>query len=91
MRKVINFNTGWHFAKDFSDYPEREAKNFEEVNLPHCYNGRDGQDGGDDYFRGQCLYLKEFYKSELPSAEEYFLEILGINSVSRVYLNGKLI
>ena len=29
------------------------------VDIPHTWNGIDGQDGGNDYFRGKCLYLKK--------------------------------
>lgn len=51
-------------------------------------SGKDGQDGGNDCFRGECVYRKAFLKKELPTSQEYFLEINGANSVARVLLPG---
>ena len=44
------------------------------VNLPHTWNAIDGQDGGNDYYRGTCFYAKEVQKEELPEGEQYYLE-----------------
>ena len=30
------------------------------VDLPHTWNALDGQDGGDDYYRGTCTYETAF-------------------------------
>jgi len=59
------------------------------VNLPHSWNGIDGQDGGNDYHRGTCYYAKTLDKMDLPAADRYYLEIRGANSSADVYLNGK--
>lgn len=48
----------------------------------------DGQDGGNDYFRGTCRYAKSFSRASLPAAARYFLEINGANSSATVWLNG---
>ena len=58
------------------------------VDLPHSWNAVDGQDGGNDYFRGTAYYAKEFKKEELPQSAQYYLEIQGANSSAEVYLNG---
>ncbi len=87
MRNVINLNEGWQFYKDCAD--TAKAEGFETVNLPHTWNATDGQDGGNDYFRGTCLYKKTLKKAELPEAEGYYLEIKGANSSADVYLDGK--
>ena len=58
------------------------------VDLPHSWNAVDGQDGGNDYFRGTAYYAKEIKKAELPKAAQYYLEIQGANSSADVYLNG---
>ena len=39
MRRIIDLNENWEFVK--------EGKS-ERVNLPHCWNAVDGQDGGND-------------------------------------------
>ena len=38
----------------------------ETVALPHTWNAFDGQDGGNDYYRGKCYYAKELSKNDLP-------------------------
>lgn len=37
----------------------------EVVNLPHTWNGIDGQDGGNDYYRGTCYYTKVLKKAKV--------------------------
>ena len=86
MRTIISLNENWLFAKDTADITVR---NGETVNLPHTWNAIDGQDGGNDYFRGRCLYAKKFDKMELPESDRYYLEINGANSSAEVYLNGR--
>ena len=86
MRNILNWNEGWLFAKDTSDVSVREG---EAVNLPHSWNATDGQDGGNDYFRGACLYTKAIKKADLPEADCYYLEIRGANSSADVYLDGE--
>ncbi|MBO5845380.1 MAG: glycoside hydrolase family 2 protein, partial [Clostridia bacterium] len=61
----------------------------EQISLPHTWNAEDGFDGGNDYFRGSCLYVKELDRSSLPEADLYYLEIRGANSSADVYVNGK--
>ena len=50
MRKITCINDNWTFIK---------CGTAETVNLPHTWNAQDGQDGGDDYFRGVCVYEKK--------------------------------
>ena len=86
MRSITNLNEGWLFVKDTSDITAREGV---EVTLPHTWNAEDGFDGGNDYFRGSCLYVKKLNKSDLPTADLYYLEFRGANSSADVYVNGK--
>ena len=87
MRTILNINAGWAFLKDWAEAPVAIPEAAEAVNLPHCWNAVDGQDGGNDYFRGTCCYLKQV--EELPEAKKYYLEIQGANSSADVYLDGK--
>lgn len=87
MREIVNFNDNWRFFKDTSDI--NLCNQGENVNLPHTWNAKDGQDGGNDYFRGTCLYKKVFRADSLPKAKKYFLEINGANSSADVYCNAK--
>lgn len=88
MREVININDHWRFSKEANDVPTDFPENWEQVNLPHCWNAKDGQDGGNDYYRGKCYYAKKF---ESPAADRVYLEICGANSSAQVFLNGNLL
>ena len=48
MRNITKLMNGWYFTGRDS---VRTA-----VDLPHTWNAKDGQDGGDDYYRGTCVY-----------------------------------
>ena len=56
MRQIININSKWAFRKGVSVPPEKIDNSWCFVNLPHTYNAIDGQDGGNDYFRGFACY-----------------------------------
>ena len=85
MREILNINKSWLFIKNTTDINALEGV---EINLPHTWNAEDGYDGGNDYFRGSCLYLKTLIKSELPKSDRYYLEFRGANSSADVYVNG---
>ena len=89
MRRIVNFNFKWAFSKLAAAVPEFMPNKWDWVTLPHTWNNIDGQDGGADYHRGTCYYVKEFEKGELPEGKQYFLEINGANSSADVYLNGQ--
>ena len=89
MRTVFNFNAKWAFTKMADAVPEKLPMNWDWVNLPHTWNAIDGQDGGNDYYRGTCYYAKSLDKLDLPVAERYYLELQGANSSADIYLNGK--
>ena len=57
MSKAILLNTGWTFTKEGHDEP---------VTLPHTWNAVDGQDGGNDYYRGTCSYTTVLPDISLP-------------------------
>ena len=88
MRKVLNINRKWAFSKDFSEIPSQINAKWNFVNLPHTWNAIDGQDGGNDYYRGTCCYAKELTKEDLPDADRYYLELRGANSSADVFVNG---
>ena len=89
MRKIININRKWAFTKMADSVPSSMPEKWDFVNLPHSWNAIDGQDGGNDYYRGTCYYAKEIDMEEIPKADRYYLEIKGANSSAEVYLNGK--
>lgn len=86
MRTDIIFNTGWYFSKNTA---EEALANREAIILPHTWNAKDGQDGGNDYYRGTCWYAKKFEKSALAQGEEAWLEFEGVAMTAEVFLNGE--
>lgn len=81
MRKEVLINGNWNLLI--------EGRKEELVNLPHCYNGDDGQDGGNDYLKTVAIYKKKFRKPELNEDETLFLQFDGVNSIADVFLNGQ--
>ncbi len=77
MRTATNFNEAWSFTKP-GCAPET-------VTLPHTWNAKDGQDGGNDYFRGFCTYEKTFAR---PEGEVVYLEFPGAAMTADVAVNG---
>lgn len=89
MRQIYNFNTKWGFSKEALEAPTTMPERWNWVNIPHTWNDIDGQDGGNDLYRGTAFYAKELEKMDLPKADRYFLEIQGANSSAILYVNGK--
>ena len=88
MRNIININNDWSFVKN-SSFPCADLSSVEKVNIPHTWNATDGYDGGNDYFRGQCVYLKTINKQDLVKADLYYIEFCGANSSATLFVNGK--
>jgi len=91
MRTVLNWNRGWRFSKQDQGVPASVPTDWEVVDLPHTWNAVDGQDGGNDYYRGKCWYVKALSPAELPQGQRYYLELRGANSSAQVYAGGKLL
>ena len=89
MREIIKLNSTWSFSKEATAIPSAVDAAWEVIDLPHSWNAIDGQDGGNDYYRGTAWYAKTIVKSELPAADRYYLEIRGANSSADVYVDGK--
>ena len=83
MRKEQLINENWLFR--YHDGTETQ------VNIPHTWNNIDGQDGGDDYYRGTCVYEKDFTIPALCEDERLYLEFAGVNASAKVILNGKTV
>lgn len=66
----------------------------EDVTLPHTWNAVDGQDGGNDYYRGTCLYTRTLELSDILATAsgslkgcEVWLEFAGAAMTAHVWLN----
>jgi len=89
MRQIVNLNRKWAFVMDAKTVPQQTPSPAYYVNLPHTWNAIDGQDGGGDYWRGRCAYIKSLSPDELPQGERLYLEINGANASADVYVQGK--
>ena len=60
------------------------------VTLPHTWNNIDGQDGGNDYWRGTCTYKTQFAAPAFDAAtQQVWLQFEGVNASAKVTLNGQ--
>lgn len=84
-----NLNQGWSFTKDADAVREFRIVEGEKIDLPHTWNGRDGQDGGNDYYRGVCYYSRRLSGTEC-TGEVTYLEFEGVNSSADIFVNGIL-
>ena len=80
MRTIQKLNQNWTFI--YHDGTRQK------INLPHTWNNLDGQDGGNDYFRGTCTYETTFLAPIHGARERVYLQFDGVNSSARVVLNG---
>ena len=82
MRSTTKLMKNWQFTG-----PDGKTA---AVNLPHTWNNIDGQDGGNDYWRGTCTYTTRFaapaYDAE---TQQVWLQFEGVNASARVTLNGQ--
>ncbi len=89
MRTVLNINHKWAFSKEAAGVPAEVSSKWHFVKLPHSWNAIDGQDGGNDYYRGTAYYAKEILKEEIPETDRYYIEFGGVNSSADLYINGE--
>lgn len=91
MTRIITpLKDNWTFIKDAENAIAAETKAGESISLPHTWNAVDGQDGGNDYHRGTCYYVRALHKPELNAGEQVYLEFLGAAMIADIYVNGKL-
>ena len=82
MRNSISLNQNWKFS--IKDQPAID------VNIPNTWNAIDGQDGGNDYYRGIGTYEKTFAKPDFDAnTQDVYLEFCGVNATVTVLLNGQ--
>ena len=81
MREITKIMKGWEFTG-----PDGTTTT---VDLPHTWNARDGQDGGNDYWRGTCIYRTRFAAPQFNAAShQVWIQFDGVNASAHVVLNG---
>ena len=90
MRNVLNLNDNWKFIQKDAGLPQTLPANWQDVNLPHCWNAVDGHDGNGSYDRGKYWYAKSFSTPKQPlGGGKLFVEVLAAGQQATVYMNGK--
>ncbi len=90
-RVLVNLNTGWRF--DLGDVPQASEPGFDDrawqaIELPHTWNGLDGEDGGNDYHRGPGWYRRHFTPDASLAGRRLYLQFDGACLMADVYVNG---
>lgn len=89
MRTIESLNEGWYFTKETVDPAAPPLAAMARVTLPHTWNALDGQDGGNDYYRGRCTYARSL--PAMARGGRVYLECEGVSQTAEVYLNGRLL
>lgn len=90
-KEVININQNWDFIKSevlSTQQPETKTSQWDNVVLPHTWNAYDGQDGGNDYYRGVGWYRKTINIPKAYSGNVIYLKIGAANMTTGVFVNG---
>src|SRR5437867_3965855 len=85
-------NAGWRWARTSSSGPGGVAFNdsaWASVSLPHTWNAADGQDGGNNYFRGPSWYRRHLSIDAAQAGQRLFLKFDGANLVTDLWVNGQ--
>ncbi len=88
MRNILNLNADWRFNKT-SEIPVVYPTDWQAIQLPHTWNAVDGQDGGNDYWRGTAAYCKQFARPSMAEDARCFLSLKGAAMTAEVFLNGQ--
>ncbi len=81
MRSTTKLMKNWQFTG-----PDGKTT---AVDLPHTWNNIDGQDGGNDYWRGICIYKTRFAAPAFDkNTQQVWLQFEGVNASAKVTLNG---
>ena len=81
MRSTTKLMKNWQFTG-----PDGKTA---AVDLPHTWNNIDGQDGGNDYWRGICIYKTRFAAPAFDkNTQQVWLQFEGVNASAKVTLNG---
>ena len=89
--RTIN-TAGWKFARQDvmgAQSPGFDDSHWATVKLPHTWNALDGQDGGNDYYRGPGWYRLKLPIRSSDKHRNFFLRFEGAATVTDVYVNGE--
>jgi beta-galactosidase len=90
-RMRFDLSASWKFLP--ADEPKAAKKGFDDaswqsVDLPHTWNGLDGQDGGGNYRRGPGWYRRHLTAGTDLTGKRVYLQFDGASLMADVYVNG---
>ena len=90
-RADVSLDANWQFIRQ--DVAGAQTNGFNDsswtnLNLPHTWNNLDGQDGGNNYYRGIGWYRSHVTPGASYTNQEFFLKFDGAFSVADVWVNG---
>jgi beta-galactosidase len=93
-RTDLVIDAGWRFIRQ--DVAGAQNAGFDDstwtnLDLPHTWNNLDGQDGGNNYYRGIGWYRTHCSVDGSNTNRHFFLKFDGAFSVADVYVNGAFI
>jgi beta-galactosidase len=91
LRQRVDLNTGWRFLKadaSGAQNPGFDDSAWASVAVPHTWNARDGEDGGDNYYRGTGWYRRHYTPPAGFAGRKLWLQFAGANTVADVWING---
>jgi beta-galactosidase len=93
-RSILSLDDSWQFIRQ--DVAGAQSVSFDDsawtaVSLPHTWNNLDGQDGGNNYYRGTGWYRKHYTVATERSGQELFIKFDGANFSTDLYVNGTFV
>ena len=90
-RADVILDSNWRFIRQ--DVSGAQTNGFDDsswtnLNLPHTWNNLDGEDGGNNYYRGIGWYRTHLTPDGSYTNRESFLKFDGAFSVADVWVNG---
>jgi len=90
-RADLLLDSNWRFIRQ--DVAGAQTNGFDDsswstINLPHTWNNLDGQDGGNNYYRGIGWYRLHCAPDNSYAGRHFFLKFDGAFLVTDVWLNG---
>jgi beta-galactosidase len=92
LRHTFPLATGWHFLRadrPHAQWADDDNRGWTSVAVPHTWNAEDGQDGGDDYYRGTAWYRCGVGVPYSEDGRRFYIELDGANLEATLYMNGQ--
>ena len=91
-KDYIDINDGWRFkGATVTDGQSTtlDDSSWEQVTLPHSWNALDGQDGGNDYRRGDGWYRRQVVIPQSAKGQRVYLDVGAACMQTWIYVNGR--